>query len=405
MAHPARTWPFHRRLLRCNIRLTFLVRGEVGEEGVLGRLLTILLTHRTLKRDELMPYRYIEIEHTPRPAELKFEKDESRSVTNRTSDDGGRPRALMTYEEGVDAAQAGAGVRDLRARLMTAIEEGWKDEVWGRLGVAGGVSGEDGASDRHFALFLDYVLCTDMRHYWVAREDGAGPAVVPAGDASGRDNTDDAAVAAPDRDRRPWFVQIERVEDISQPCTRRYVPPGGASSNGGGGSTHARMLKLLVFDGRRHHTAIEHQPMSFASGWPRLGSKLVIDPDAVVRDGVVMLTPSTCGVLGGAVEEFERRQKIVEEVLMEPVYGRRGGTLGLEAWRGGVAGRVKEKVGDQDVGALDVETARAGDCGGEQAIAAPVPALRGSPAGNVENNGDINDINDIVIDLLSSDDE
>ena len=101
----------------------------------------------------------------------------------------------MTYEEGVDAAQAGAGVRDLRARLMTSIEESWKDGVWGRLGVAGGRSGEDGASDRQFALFLDYVLCTDMRHYWVAREDGAGPAVVPAGDASGRDNTDDATVA------------------------------------------------------------------------------------------------------------------------------------------------------------------------------------------------------------------
>lgn len=160
------------------------------------------------------------------------------------------------------------------------------------------------------------------------------------------------------------------------------------------------MLKLLVFDGRRHHTAIEHQPMSFASGWPRLGSKLVIDRDAVVRDGVVMLTPSTCGVLGGGVEEFERRQKVVEEVLMEPVYGRRGGALGLEAWREGVAGRVKEKVGDQDVGALEVETARF------KATAAPVPALRGSPANNVDNNVDNNgDINDIVIDLLSSDDE
>lgn len=222
-------------------------------------------------------------------------------------------------------------VPDLKSRLISGIDPEWTRDVLGRMGVAG-EGGLSCISDKEFAVFLEYMLCTDVRHYWKGDERGD--------DAAGEEAN------APGRP--PWFVQVEHVEDISQPCTRRYVPASTSNSSSSTSLSSAqRMLKLLVFDGEGHHVAIEHQRLSFSanSGWPRLGCKLLIDPGAVVRSGMYLLTPSTCGVLGGVVEEFEQRQRVVESVLAEPVYGRRGGPLGLEAWREGVAKRVREKGG------------------------------------------------------------
>ena len=153
---------------------------------------------------------------------------------------------------------------------------------------------------------------TDMRHYWITPKDTS----------------------------RPWFVQVEHVEDISQPAKRRYV---ANSTCGGGGNS--RLLKLMVFDGRHYHAAIEHVHVPFGAGWPRLGSKLLIDAGAISRDGVFLLTPGTCGVLGGAVDEFEARQRVFDEVLQEPVYGRRGPPLRLEAYMEGVKEKVRVHFG------------------------------------------------------------
>ena len=96
---------------------------------------------------------------------------------------------------------------------------------------------------------------------------------------------------------RPWFVQVEHVEDISQPAKRRYVANSASGGQSQAGGSHNRLLKLMLFDGRQHHVAIEHSPVPFGPGWPRLGSKLVIDPGAVLREGVFLLSPGTCGCL------------------------------------------------------------------------------------------------------------
>lgn len=271
-------------------------------------------------------------------------------------------------------------------------------------------------ADEQFALILEYVLHTDMRHFWMT----------------------------PDDTTRPWFVQVEHVEDISQPAKRRYV----ANSTSGGGS-NSRLLKLMVFDGRQHHVAIEHAPVTFGAGWPRLGSKLVIDAGAIVRDGVFLLTPGTCGVLGGAVDEFEARQRVVDEVLQEPVYGRRGPPLRLEAYMEGVRERVGEQIrvsvgGGGDGGNIGDRR----DCGGDRRVVTPagpaavnISALDASDRkkrdviDSIEDSSDddfgdaskrqrkecsgsgvdliqappnpnvINSSDDFVIDLLSSDDE
>ena len=198
----------------------------------------------------------------------------------------------------------------------------WQNEVRERL------SSEHPAynslsADEQFSLFLEYVLHTDMRHYWIVPGHAAGGCPV-----------------------RPWFVQVEHVEDVSQPAKRRYV--ANSTSGSGGGTSQGRLLKMMVFDGQQHHAAIEHVQIPFGTAWPRLGSKMVIDEGAVLRDGIFLLTPGTCGVLGGAVEEFELRQRVVDEVLQEPVYGRRGPPLQLEAYMEGVDERVRERVGNED---------------------------------------------------------
>lgn len=192
-------------------------------------------------------------------------------------------------------------------------------------------------ADEQFALFLEYVLHTDMRHYWIASLDTV----------------------------RPWFVQVEHVEDISQPAKRRYVANSASGGQSQAGGSHNRLLKLMLFDGRQHHVAIEHSPVPFGPGWPRLGSKLVIDPGAVLREGVFLLSPGTCGVLGGAVDEFEARQRVFDEVLQRPVYGRRGPPLRLEAYMEGVRDTVREQIGaSAGAAAGDGHAVNVGDVGG-----------------------------------------
>lgn len=66
--------------------------------------------------------------------------------------------------------------------------------------------------------------------------------------------------------------------------------------------------------------------------WPKLGSKMVLDDAVVVQGGMFLLTPATCGYLGGSVEEFGASQSALEKVLQEPMYGRRGPPLRLEEY-------------------------------------------------------------------------
>jgi hypothetical protein len=60
-------------------------------------------------------------------------------------------------------------------------------------------------------MYLDYVLHSDIRHYWKGFSSS----------------------------QKPWFVQIEQVQDISQPVKSRFVDS----------QSKKRMLKLALFDG------------------------------------------------------------------------------------------------------------------------------------------------------------
>lgn len=82
--------------------------------------------------------------------------------------------------------------------------------------------------------------------------------------------------------------------------------------------------------GKQHHVGIEHRLLSMP--WPKLGSKMVLDDAVVVQGGMFLLTPATCGYLGGGVEEFGASQSALEKVLQEPMYGRRGPPLRLEEY-------------------------------------------------------------------------
>jgi DNA repair exonuclease SbcCD ATPase subunit len=99
--------------------------------------------------------------------------------------------------------------------------------------------------------------------------------------------------------------------------------------------------ELFLCVGKKHHVGIEHASLGF--GWPRLGSKLVLDPGLLVQEGVLMLTPKTCGFLGGSVKEFEEHQKHVDAVVQEPLYGRRGPPLKLDEY----IKSLKEKIEQQ----------------------------------------------------------
>lgn len=73
-----------------------------------------------------------------------------------------------------------------------------------------------------------------------------------------------------------------------------------------------------------------------------MGSKLVIDDGVLKKNGILMLTPSTCGFLGGFVKEFEEHQQMVDSLMQEPLYGRRGPPLKLDEYMK----MLKEKIQD-----------------------------------------------------------
>ncbi|WPT13384.1 hypothetical protein PSENEW3_00001225 [Picochlorum sp. SENEW3] len=176
-------------------------------------------------------------------------------------------------------------------KLDNHIDEAWSRDVQAQIRHT--CSKYDSLpEDERFEMYLDYVLHSDIRHYWKGYSSS----------------------------QKPWFVQIEHVQDISQPVKSRFVDS----------QSKKRMLKLALFDGKQHHVAIEHKPLSMP--WPKLGAKMVLDDAVVVQGGMFLLTPATCGYLGGGVEEFGASQSALEKVLQEPMYGRRGPPLRLEEY-------------------------------------------------------------------------
>ena len=247
----------------------------------------------------------------------------------------------------VDIDRVLISVESVREKLLASVNQTWQQDVEQQLSREHDryASYDD---EQKFKLFLEYILHTDMRHYWKAHGDS----------------------------EQPWFVQVEQVQDISQPVKRRLSRPDTEETT----RSSKRMLKMVLFDGslfmmqsscclhacievapdgcagRKHHIGIEHSSLGF--GWPRLGSKLVIDDGLVTKNGVLMLTPVTCGFLGGSVKEFEEHQKLVDTVVQEPLYGRRGPPLKLEEYKKTLKDKIDRLAGtsheEQDKG--DVPT-------------------------------------------------
>lgn len=87
---------------------------------------------------------------------------------------------------------------------------------------------------------------------------------------------------------------------------------------------------IVEFSGQKHYIGLEHESLGFS--WPQLGSKIVIDEGILEKNGTLMLTPQTCGFLGGCVKEFEEHQNMIDMMVQEPLYGRRGPPLQLNEY-------------------------------------------------------------------------
>lgn len=108
-------------------------------------------------------------------------------------------------------------VQAVRERLLASVNQTWQQDVEQQLSREHDLY-QSYDDEYKFKLFLSYVLHTDMRHYWNVVREG----------------------------EQPWFVQIEQVQDISQPVKGRLS--SGSDDNKTRGSR--RMLKMVLFDGR-----------------------------------------------------------------------------------------------------------------------------------------------------------
>lgn len=107
-------------------------------------------------------------------------------------------------------------LESVRQKLLASLHETWQGDVEQQLSQEH--QGFESFNDEQkFKLFLEYVLHTDIRHYWKSGTEG----------------------------EQPWFVQVEQVQDISQPVKRRYSHGGELSARG-----TRRMLRMVLFDGK-----------------------------------------------------------------------------------------------------------------------------------------------------------
>ena len=107
-------------------------------------------------------------------------------------------------------------VESVREKLLASVNQTWQQDVEQQLSREHDryASYDD---EQKFKLFLEYILHTDMRHYWKAQGET----------------------------EQPWFVQVEQVQDISQPVKRRLSRAGTGETT----RSSKRMLKMVLFDG------------------------------------------------------------------------------------------------------------------------------------------------------------
>ncbi|GAB2300385.1 hypothetical protein Dimus_034427 [Dionaea muscipula] len=98
----------------------------------------------------------------------------------------------------------------------------------------------------------------------------------------------------------PKVLQIASVRDVSR-------------SSFADGSKSRRLLKMILTDGRSQITAIEYSSIDSLPDDVVPGTKVRLEKKAIVRSGIVCLSPDVVTILGGVVqslyEEWQMNQK------------------------------------------------------------------------------------------------
>jgi tudor domain-containing protein 3 len=101
----------------------------------------------------------------------------------------------------------------------------------------------------------------------------------------------------------PKVLQISYVRDVTRSSAEEFV----------GSSTGKRVLKFALTDGKTEISALEYSHIPTINNDVTPGTKVRLENKAVIRDGLVCLTPKEVTVLGGYVqsltEEWQMKKK------------------------------------------------------------------------------------------------
>ncbi|XP_056846693.1 uncharacterized protein LOC108818020 isoform X2 [Raphanus sativus] len=92
----------------------------------------------------------------------------------------------------------------------------------------------------------------------------------------------------------PKVLQISSVRDVTKSSAEEFL----------GSSTGKRVLKLVLTDGKTEISALEFSHIPSLNNDVTPGTKVRLENKAVVRDGLVCLTPKEVTVLGGHVQSL-----------------------------------------------------------------------------------------------------
>ncbi|KAF8113454.1 hypothetical protein N665_0050s0102 [Sinapis alba] len=120
----------------------------------------------------------------------------------------------------------------------------------------------------------------------------------------------------------PKVLQISSVRDVTKSSAEEFL----------GSSTGKRVLKLVLTDGKIEISALEYSHIPSLNNDVTPGTKVRLENKAVVRDGLVCLTPKEVTVLGGHV------QSLFEEWQMKRKYASLSRSSGRQQSQEGKAG-------------------------------------------------------------------
>ncbi|KAL1189171.1 RecQ-mediated genome instability protein 1 [Cardamine amara subsp. amara] len=116
----------------------------------------------------------------------------------------------------------------------------------------------------------------------------------------------------------PKVLQISSVRDVTRSSAEEFL----------GSSTGKRVLKFALTDGKTEISALEYSHIPSINNDVTPGTKVRLENKAVVRDGLVCLTPKEVTVLGGNV------QSLTEEWQMKKKYSSLSRSSGRQSQEG-----------------------------------------------------------------------